>query len=349
MFQRPLWLGLLAVVAGAAWACAQPQAVTFSLWDFASPPPAVTSNAESPPKSAADDLDKRLYGPEIWRLPPVGDQGGGNIAGAAVPPALTMPPMETIPAPAPYPSAANAPAALSGVLSIDEPLKIRSPEMEVEKLWDGMFDLGLDGSEGNSETFNFRFGFHAARKTESNILTLGLDYNKSTAQTVPTANRLFFEGRFEWLIHDSRWSWFVHETIEYDEFQSFDVRDTSDIGLGYRLIKSDSATLIGRFGGGFSHEYGGPENGLYIPEMVYGLQLEQKISKRQKFLAMMEYAPDVSDFLRYRVRSQAALEVLLDEDRNLSLRMGVLEVYNSHPNGARPNDLDYAVVLLWKF
>jgi putative salt-induced outer membrane protein YdiY len=294
-------------------------------------------------KPSADESDQRWYAPEIWRLPPVN--------GPQSPPALTMPPAETIPAPTPsaFPPAANAPATLSGVLSIDEPIKIKPSKPEVDKLWDGSFDLGLDGSEGNSETFNFRFGFHASRKTESNILTLGLDYNKRTAQTVPTADRLFFDGRFEWLIADSRWSWFVHETIEYDEFQTFDVRDTSDAGLGYRLIKNENTTFIGRIGSGFSHEYGGPENGQYIPEVVFGLQLERQIGKRQKILGAVEYAPGVGDFDRYRIRTQAALEVLLDEERNLSLRMGVLERYNSRPNGALPNDLDYALVVIWKF
>ena len=63
----------------------------------------------------------------------------------------------------------------------------------------------------------------------------------------------------------------------------------------------------------------------------------------------MEYAPDVGDFLRYRIRTQAALEMLLDQEKNLGLRMGVLERYNSVPNGARPNDLDYAMMLMWKF
>ena len=77
-----------------------------------------------------------------------------------------------------------------------------------DKLWDGNFTLGLDGSEGNSETFNFRFGFHAKRKTDNTVLTLGLDYNKQTAHTIATTNHLFFDGRDEWMFTESRWSWF---------------------------------------------------------------------------------------------------------------------------------------------
>ena len=220
------------------------------------------------------------------------------------------------------PPAANAPASLSGVLSDGERFEAKP---DADKLWDGSFNLGLDGSEGNTEAFNFRFGVNAVRKSEFSILTANLDYKKQTSNTQSTVDRLYFESRLERLIAQSRWSLFVHETIEYDRSQPFDVRDTSDAGVGYRLIKSELTTLIGRLGGGFSHEYGGPENGQYIPEAVFGLQLDCQLSKRQKILAAVEYAPDVGDFLRYRIRTQAALEMSIDQEKNLALRMGVLE------------------------
>ena len=157
------------------------------------------------------------------------------------------------------------PSSLSGVFSSGEHFDVKPPD--AKKLWDGSFDLGLDGSEGNSETLNLHCGFHANRKTDYNILTLSLDYNKQTAQSVATTDRLFSEGRFEWLIHCSRWSWFVHETFEYDELQPVNDRDTSDAGFGYRLIKNDTTTLVTRFGGGFSNEYNGPEDGAVLPRI----------------------------------------------------------------------------------
>jgi putative salt-induced outer membrane protein YdiY len=264
-----------------------------------------------------------------------------------VPPALAVPPVETMPAVKDSgPPLANTPMSLSGMLS--NGLKI-DEKPDPDKVWDGSFDLGLDGSQGNTEAMNFRFGFHAQGKGENSILMVGLDYNKRTNQSVATTDRLFFDSRLERLFEKTSWSVFFHETIEYDEFQPFNVRDTSDAGFGYRVVKNDITTLIGRLGGGFSHEFGGPENGQVTPEAVFGAQLEQKIGKRQKFLGSVEYAPDVADFDRYRVRSQAALELLLDQAKNLCMRIGVLERYNSHPNGARPNDLDYATTLMWKF
>jgi putative salt-induced outer membrane protein YdiY len=328
-------------LAGAVWAYAQTSAP--------STPPAST-----PPLSAPTlelEPDKGLYSPEIWRLPPVGDTSLFAQPPAEViptPPVLTVPPADLLSPSKPddKPPVANAPASLSGVLSDGERIEIKP---DAEKLWDGSFNLGLDGSEGNTEAFNFRFGVNAVRKSEFSILTANLDYKKQTSDSQTTADRLYFEGRCERLIVPSRWSLFVHETVEYDRSQPFDVRDTSDAGVGYRLIKTELTTLIGRLGGGFSHEYGGPENGQYIPEAVFGLQLDCQLSKRQKILGAVEYAPDVGDFLRYRIRTQAALEMLLNEEKNLALRLGVLERYNSVPDGALPNDLDYAMMLMWKF
>ncbi len=372
LLKRRSVLGLLSVLLGSVWAFAQPDATTPPLPEpspaqpAAQPgaipsllPPAQTPSHTQPAvKSAADELDKLLFGQEIWRLPPVSGNGGGSGTASesgGAPAALAMPPAETFPA-APAlasPPASNAPFSLSGKLSNslsdNQPLEVKPPGPNPDKVWDGSLDLGVDGSQGNSDTFNLHLGFHAKRKTEDNILSLSLDYNKRSAQTVTTADRLFFEGRWEWLVADTPRSWFVHETVEYDQFQPFDVRDTSDAGMGYRLIKNDQTTFIGRLGAGFSHEYGGPENGLYVPEIVFGVQLEHQISKRQKLLGLVEYAPDVGDFPRYRIRTQAALEVMLDDEKNLSLRMGVLEIYNSVPNGALRNDLDYALMLMWKF
>jgi len=339
VLKRWLWLGLLSVLLG-------------GIWIFVQTP---ESSSAQPP-----ELAPWLYGPEIWRLPPT----GGTLAIPAEPPSTTgtsisLPPALVLPQngfasfssqPGEIePPVANSPCKLSDILDQGAKFGMSASDDPPKKLWDGNFTLGLGGSEGNSETFDLQFGFHANRKTESNALTLGVDYNKQTSKTVTTAHRLFFEGRFELLTDVSRWSFFVHQTIEYDEFDKFDVLDATDIGMGYQLIKTETTTFVGRFGFGFSHQYGGPDDGRYVPEAVFGLQFERQLNKRQKFVGTVEYAPDVTFFERYRVRSQAAWDILLDQERNLSMRLGVLNRYNSLSDGARPNDLDYALMLMWKF
>ena len=306
----------------------------------------------------------RLFGPEIWRLPPVEQFPSITTLGEsntkfATPTALVVPRYEMLPTPKPQakegdiavPAKPAGPSGLPPSAPSDLPAgdgRVR-PQND-EKLWSGSFNLGIDGSQGTSETFDILFSFNAKRKTDCNVVTAMLDYNRQTSKSVATEDRLYFDGRFEQLFDESRWSAFFHETIEYDQFQSFDVRDTSDMGLGYRLVDRKNMTAIARLGGGFSHEYGGPDNGKYVPEIVFGSQFEWHMNKRQKFIGSVEYAPEVSDFTHYRIRTQAAWEVLLDEEHNLNLRIGVLERYNNEPEeDDLSNDLDYAMMLMWTF
>lgn len=218
----------------------------------------------------------------------------------------------------------------------------------VPKLWTGSFELGLSGTEGNSRTLDFRCGAEAKRKTPTNLLSLDVDYHKSANDARETANRTFFDWRWERLFDKSPWTWFVHGTVEHDEFQVYDLRVTADTGVGHQLIKNDRTSLLGRFGAGFSREIGGPDD-TWVPELLYGGELEHKLSQRQKLSASVEYAPDVTDWNDFRLKAKAGWEVLLDETMNLSLKLSVLDRYDSTPHGAKPNDLDYSAVLLWRF
>jgi putative salt-induced outer membrane protein YdiY len=228
----------------------------------------------------------------------------------------------------------------------------KTPDYEQDqpiKLWEGSFTFGLDGAEGNNEAMNLHVGFNAKRKTDLHLLYLDLDYNRRTTNTLSTANRLFSLARYERLIRDTPWSIFVESTGEYDEFQDFNFRITAHTGLGHWLFQTNQASLKSRFGGGFSHEIGGPKDHYYAPELVVGLDYERHISYRQKLVATVDYMPDVSDFTEFRLNSLAGWEFLLDQETNLSLRLAVRNRYNSTPGSAKPNDLDYAALLLWKF
>lgn len=216
------------------------------------------------------------------------------------------------------------------------------------KIWSGSFDLGLNGSEGNSKVFNFRFNVLAERKVDDNKLTLKLNYVDSANDSVQTANRLFFDGRDEILFDDSPWTLYVHETTEYDEFKAFDVRVTADAGVGYQFIKDDVTSLVGRVGPGVSHEIGGPDDS-YVPELALSVALERQLTKHQKLQISCDYFPEIGDFANYRANTTASWAVVIDEANNLSLKLSMVDRYDSTPDGRRPNDLDYAATLLWSF
>ncbi len=253
---------------------------------------------------------------------------------------------EAMPIPETKPEEIMVPDAVVG--KIEDGVVVEETVLEPAVCWEGSFELGLNGSSGNSEIFNFRFGVDGKRKSDFTELTLDLDYKQDSKDSIQTANRLFFDGRNEWLLGASPWSIFLHGTAEYDEFQSFDTRLASDAGFGYQFFKTDITDMKGRIGAGLSHEIGGPTSDTPI-EASFGLDYSRKISAKQKFSASVNYFPEFADFMNCRVISKADWELLIDELSNLSLKIGVVDRYDSTPNGAKHNDLDYAVTILWKF
>ncbi|MDZ7618487.1 MAG: DUF481 domain-containing protein [Patescibacteria group bacterium] len=214
--------------------------------------------------------------------------------------------------------------------------------------WTGSFELGLDGSSGNSDTFNFRLGLDMERNWDIHRVDIDLDYIRKTAGGVETANRSFLEWRYERLFRDTRWTWVVHGTFEYNDFEAWDARVATDTGIGYKLITTDATKLISRAGGGFSRKIGLPDE-YWVPELTLGLDFEHKVGKRHRLKAKVDYMPDMTDFGHYRVNSQASWEMLIDETMNLSLKLGVISRYDSNPEGAEPSDLDYSAVVMWRF
>jgi putative salt-induced outer membrane protein YdiY len=264
--------------------------------------------------------------PGVERLPPVGPEPPfvSPLLEAELPPLDALPPGRLTPVP----------------LLEDDPPPV--------KLWQGSVEMGLNGASGNTESSNFHFACNARRRTAMNGLTLQLDYFRQSDHSENTANRLFHDWRLEHYFLGSPWTCYVHGTVEYDEFAAYDTRITTDTGVGYRFLDTETTFLIARCGAGVSREFGGP-NDDFTPEGVFGLDFQHRIGIRHRLVVSAEYRPDITAFSHYRINSQAGWEFLLDQQINLSLKLGVLDRYDSTPEGKKPNDLNYGVVLLWKF
>ena len=80
-----------------------------------------------------------------------------------------------------------------------------------------------------------------------------------------------------------------------------------------------------------------------------GLDLKRQLTKRQNFSMTVDYYPEMDFVQQFRLVTEASWEMLLDEEGNLSLKFNARDEYDSTPEGSRPNDLNYAFLLLWKF
>jgi putative salt-induced outer membrane protein YdiY len=214
--------------------------------------------------------------------------------------------------------------------------------------WEGNVELGLSGTEGNSETFNVRFGMTAKHKTPTIAQTLQVTSIQKSAAGVTTANTALIDGRLEWPLPQSRWNYFVHGLWEYDEFKAFQYRVSGDTGLGFEFIQTDATSLMGRSGLSVSHEVGGPED-AWSPELLFGGEFKHKFNATHSISGKVDFYPTITDFGDYRLNSQAAWEIALSKAWGLSLKLSVIDRYDSTPEGAKANDLDYSTLILWTF
>lgn len=214
--------------------------------------------------------------------------------------------------------------------------------------WENSAELGINGSAGNAESFSFQTGTRFKRKSDYTLFDLTGTYNRTSAGGVETQNNTLIYSNWERFLGESPWSLFVKNGLEYDRFRAFDVRYNINSGLGYNFIKTDALTLVGRFGAGASREFGGPDD-RWVPEALFGGDYEHQINPRNKLVAKFDYFPEWGNFSNFRLVSDVAWEYLIDAAGNLSLKLGAIDRYDSTPNGAKPNDVNYSALLLYKF
>lgn len=214
--------------------------------------------------------------------------------------------------------------------------------------WDGSVELGLSGTEGNTQTFNVRAGLKARHKTEFLVRTLEITSIQKSAAGITTANTALVDGRMELPMPKSRWNYYIHGLAEYDQFKAFDYRVSADTGVGYEFIQTERTTLLGRAGLSASQEIGGPDDDVK-PEIAFGGEFKHKLSDTHAISGKVDYFPNVTDFSDFRLNSQAGWEMALSKVWGLSLKLSVIDRYDSTPQGAKPNDLDYSTLLIWVF
>lgn len=214
--------------------------------------------------------------------------------------------------------------------------------------WKNSAELGINGSAGNAESMSFQTGARFKRKSDFTLFDLRLSHNRTNANGVETQNNVLMFADWERFLGDSPWTIFVKNGLEYDEFKTFDIRYNINSGLGYTLYRTDDLTLTTRFGAGASREFGGPAD-EWVPEALFGADYEHQVNKRNKLIAKIDYFPEWGNFSNFRLISDVAWEYLLDEDGNLSFKLGAQDRYDSTPNGANPNDVNYSALVLYKF
>lgn len=214
--------------------------------------------------------------------------------------------------------------------------------------WDTGIELGLNGSSGNNDAFSIRTGGYVKRESRFSKLDYSIYYNRTSTGSLTTQDNATSDIRNDWLLDDSSpWSLYAKANVFYDRFQDFDLQTNGNLGVGYQLVKRPDLNLTTRCGGGASREFGGPDN-EWVPEALFGCEYDQSVTDTQKLTFTIEYYPQFADFSDYRLVTDAGWEIELSKPSNLSLKISANDRFDSTPNEAEPNLVNYSVLLLLK-
>jgi putative salt-induced outer membrane protein YdiY len=295
------------------------------------PPPGASSPQLVPPATATEPTG--VPTPPAYMAPTTGSLDS------------LLPPMtETLPAESPLEQPLPEGALASTITPT--PMWYHPSYWVGEDPWTAGVEVGINGSQGNNDTFSMRAGGNLKRETKLWKFDSSLVYNKNNSNGVETQNNGKVDARADRSLGDSRWTLFGLENLIYDEFQAFDVQLALTSGVGYRLIDTEFIDLLTRFGPSATREFGGPDN-AWKPTSLFGLDYNHQITKMQRAVAKVEYYPAWEDYRDYRVVSDLSWQIDLDRPRNVSLKLSAIDRYDSTPDGKKPNNLDYAVLLIW--
>ena len=206
--------------------------------------------------------------------------------------------------------------------------------------WQRSFELGLTGSEGNSENMTLRAGLALDYEDELKRWRIDARYLRGSqdGDTDEHEARTLLERDWRWA--DSPWFLFANGVFDWDQFQDWDFRASLFAGPGYEFYDTEVFTLRGRVGGGVTREFGSGEGA--IPEALLGIETDWDPDERQKIAFHNRLFPDLSDFGEFRNVTGLDYTVDVGALGGIKLKSGLENEYDSKvADDIRRNDLKY--------
>jgi putative salt-induced outer membrane protein YdiY len=215
-------------------------------------------------------------------------------------------------------------------------------------------EVGLNGSEGNTESFGFIAGLGSDYRTEGHVWRFESRFFYKEVDGDATDNRFHALLRKDWTFEkDSRYSFFAEGRYDRDQFQQWNQRGTVAGGVAYKFVMQEDLFVGFRVGGAATKEWGleGPgQDDDVRPEGLLGLEAKWTVDRGTEIAVQSTYYPDLSDAGEYRVLSSAGISLRLDEKGTMSFRAGAEHEYDTHREDPfERTDVRYFALLILEF
>ncbi|MEM7229352.1 MAG: DUF481 domain-containing protein [Planctomycetota bacterium] len=221
--------------------------------------------------------------------------------------------------------------------AVDVPAEPEVLEPDKPK-WKSQIEVGANGSQGSTETADFRTTFRTSVEDDGSLFRFDTTYRLSTDRGDRTENRVTVGTFNEWKKANTDWTAFLQSRFDADEFQPWDSRITASGGLGYVLrdIQRENADgetytyfkLTGRIGGGLRKEFGSPDDEL-APEGLLGAEFSYAMNGSVQLAGGTTFFPEFRDSGEFRLVSNLDLTINIEELEGINLKFGVTNEYES--------------------
>jgi putative salt-induced outer membrane protein YdiY len=196
--------------------------------------------------------------------------------------------------------------------------------------WTGRLELALKGDRGNSNNLEAAVGITTTRTDALNRLTLTLRGQFEESDNVIDKNEAFGQLHYERDLSE-RLFFFTRLDLEYDKFESVDLRSRLAAGLGRFLIRTPRQDL--KILGAFGYEYERFNDGSTVGTPLTGGGYIYRLAVRDwlRLDSMMISYVSLTDIGDWRLDADNAAEVPLSNKEKWKLRLGVRNEFDAKP------------------
>ena len=213
--------------------------------------------------------------------------------------------------------------------------------------WKRELEVGINGSDGNSESLSIHAGFKADYKDIEDVWKLRTAYDKASSDGEESRNQFFADLEKDWLWTESAWFAFAQGRYDWDEYKDWDQRISFSVGPGYQFVKNNTWDISGRVGLGGNKTYGN-EDEDFTPEALLGMNVGWTISERESVDFATTFYPSLDDGGEYRNITTLDWKMKMEERGKLAMKIGLSNEYDSEATGDdEKNDFKYYLALVW--
>jgi putative salt-induced outer membrane protein len=171
-------------------------------------------------------------------------------------------------------------------------------------------EAGIAVASGNTKSKNYNVKQASTYKFDNNVLKLDARYLNSYSNNNESARYIFAGLRYERILNE-RFSLFVAQGFESDKFAGYYLRQLTDVGAKYNIIKEEMFHWLAEAGYRYTNEKLNSGSLNYKNSLRAYTELEKKWNPSVSTKYFLEYVPNMKEGKDYQINTELSVSAAL--------------------------------------